>query len=257
MKRFSLFLFVLSVFFQACTDPEGVDPEPPQRVRMVLKEAGFDTLETERGIDAEPNPLGGPNFIQLMWYRHPEEARLNYFKIYRSENPLGLVNYNLIATTENQQNKLDTLFLDTQELVLNVRYYYYVTAVNEKGTESLPSDTVYYTLIEKATQLSLNNNISVISRDPLNFEWWIDSGQNPDTYILRIERNVSQTFNPLAYVTVIRSRYQNPEMFAMSGNWLKNLLPNGDYRWRIDCVGEDLFSGSESDWMYFKINWSN
>lgn len=251
-KYISFILFVFLIIF-GCTEQENVPQDPPEKVRLVQKEAGFDTMGVERGIDAEPNPLGGSNFIQLMWYRHEQEATLSHFKIYRSEHPEGTVNYNLIATTENRPNKLDTLYLDTQELSINNRYYYYVTAINQDNAESEPSDTVYYTLVEKATDLSLNNNISVITQPVMNFRWSIVPSQAPDFYILRIERFLSDSFHPLIYIDLIQD-YNNPVQYNLGGTWLKTLFSNGQYRWRVDCVGPDLLSGSESDWYYFTAN---
>jgi hypothetical protein len=49
----NIFFFLIFILLNiSCTWQESKNPDPPTRVQMVLKEAGFDTLEYEQGVDA-------------------------------------------------------------------------------------------------------------------------------------------------------------------------------------------------------------
>ena len=45
-------------------------------------------------------------------------------------------------------------FIDSLNVQVGRRYYYYITALNDDEVESLPSDTLSYMLLEKAFLLS-------------------------------------------------------------------------------------------------------
>ncbi len=264
MKKVVLILIGLTgLLVVSCDQSTGEKVFQPDPVRLVLRPAGADTLSSEPGIDAVPTAENEINKIQIQWYRHEQVKNLQKFLVYRSDDPEGRKNYQVVGEVPaNIIGEVDSIFFDTQDLQYNVRYYYYVTAIGDNGKESLPSDTVSYKLLEKAIKLSLNGNSNVVSQTVMEFEWWIQSGNTPDRYILRIERFVNNDYHPLAYVKVIQSNYQTPQTFRLEGEVLKTLFPNGDYRWRIDCVGrEDIvnqyFEGSESSWQLFKIKWAN
>lgn len=258
---FWIIIFIILV--SACQQPTGERVFQPDPVQLVLRPAGADTLADEPGIDAVPTNEGEINNIQIQWYKHAQVNNLEKFMIYRSSEPGGKKNFKPIGEVRaNISGKVDTIYFDTQDLTINVRYYYYVTAVGKSGKESLSSDTVSYRLLEKASKLSLNNNANIVNKPVMEFEWWMNSGNTPDKYILRIERFFSNEFHPLAFVKQIQSTYQTPQTFRLEGDYLKDIFTNGDYRWRIDCVGREdvknqFFEGSESNWQLFKIKWEN
>lgn len=259
MKRFLLLGMVLII--SACSDPQSVKPTPPDAVQLVLRVAGADSLEIEKGIDAAPNPGEALNAIQLMWYEPSSTANLKQYKIYRSEHESGTINFDLHTVKEiGQQGAVDTIFIDTQDLIQNVRYYYYVTAVDKNDQESATSDTVSYELLAKPNQLSLNGNSSEITQPVMDFSWW---SLETDFFYLRIEEYINEDFHPLVYFAKIQSTYDDGwQNYHLEGDWLKTLFyTNGHFRWRIDTVGdEDIqqhsYSGSESDWKPFKVIWS-
>ncbi len=261
MKFFLLFISV--IFLTYCSQPEGAKPNPPESVHWVNRVEGTDTTEAEAGIDAAGNPGSALNTIQLMWYKNADQNLIRKYNIYRSEDEFGAVNYKRIAEKiTNQPGIVDTVYFDAQDLSLNVRYYYYITAVDKDEQESDPSDTLAYMLLEKPSQLSLNGNSSEVTELPLMFQWDITSGVTPDLYILRIEAAVTDNFHPLVFVKYIASNYETPESFILNGTDIKSKFPNGNYRWRIDSVGENnlngqIYSGSESDWSAFRVNWSH
>ncbi|MEJ2543633.1 MAG: hypothetical protein P8Y99_06160 [Calditrichaceae bacterium] len=258
MYKFIFILVIIGLLIN-CSDKDPIDPDPPNRVLLVMKEEGFDTLEVERGIDAEPNPNSAVNGIHLEWYDPTDKYRIEYYNLYRSGDVEGRLNYKMVGNTENLLNPLDTVYIDTtQGLSNNHRYWYYVTAVNEDGDESEPSDTVHYTLIEKATELSINNYNPVLTDSNITFMWSVDSDDIPVGYYLRVEQNISESFHPLAFfreISVNEVDYNPPQTYEVSLEEFKvPVMEDQNYRWRIDCVGTDLYSGAESDWAEFTVN---
>ena len=130
MKLNYLYLIII-IIISACSQPEEVLPDPPQTVQMVLRDLGADTLNIERGIDAAENPESDVlNGIQLNWYKQQDHSDLKEYRIYRSDHHSGLVNFYYHASKEvDQPGIIDTMFIDTQDLSENVRYYYYITAI--------------------------------------------------------------------------------------------------------------------------------
>ncbi len=257
-------LLIFIIFIGACDSGTNKKEEPPAPVQLVLRTVGADTTNAESGIDAVPTPEGEINHIQIQWYHHPQNNRLLKFNIYRSQEVGGGKNYLLEGSVQaNVPGQADTIFFDTQDLQLNVRYYYYVTAVNKDMIESISSDTVSYQLMEKPVKLSLNANASVIKRPDMVFEWWMESGNTPDRYILRVERFYSKDVHILAYIKYVKTEYGSAhQSFRLQGDSLKTIFPNGKYRWRVDCVGrEDVihqyFEGSESNWKIFDVMWGD
>ena len=259
-----IWLLIFIILFTSCDKSTNNKGTPPLPVQLVLREAGADTSNAEPGIDAVPTPEGEINQIQIQWYHHPQTKQLENFNIYRSQEMQGDKNYVLIGQVPvNASGQADTIYFDAQDLQLNVRYYYYVTAVNKDHLESTNSDTVSYQLMEKPVKLSLNANASIIDKTDMNFEWWMESGNTPDRYILRIERFYSKDVHLLAYIRYVRTEYGSAhQSFRLTGDSLKTIFPNGKYRWRVDCVGREdvarqFFEGSESNWKIFDVKWGN
>ena len=261
VMKVNLSYLIISLVLIACSQPEEVKPDPPESVQMVLRSAGADSLDFERGIDAAANPGNPVNAIEMQWHTHLQQNDLESFKIYRSKHESGQINFNLLSVKEiGQQGGTDTLFRDTQDLELNVRYFYYITAADKDNQESEPSDTVSYSLLEKASELSLNGNPPQIDTTDFNFIW---KSLASHLFYVRVEAFISEDFHPLVLLKEVQSAYGDGwQNLHLEGTWLKSALPNGSYRWRIDCVGdeniaEQAFEGSESDWANFIINWSN
>ena len=256
------FILVIILLLINCSENDPVDPEPPDRVLLVLKEEGFDTLEIERGIDAALNPNSDINAIQLDWYDPADKYRVAYYNIYRSDDKEGKLSWDPIGNTENQTNSLDTVYTDSTRGLSNndSTFWYYVTAVNEDGKESEPSDTVHYTLIPRAINLSINNNNPVLKDSTISFTWTASSIPSGG-YYLRVEQFISVNFHPIVYIKDFIEReinYDPPQTYTISVDKFSVPVVDGDqYRWRIDCKGDDLYSGSESDWAIFSVDWSS
>ena len=241
----TIFLFVL-----ACSDPGSGELGTPEPVQMVQKMVGSDTLEFERGIDAVAD---AQNKIQVMWHRHNDPTNLQSFYIYRSEEEDGTRRYFKIGEVvqENTQDQ-DTIYIDSN-LDLDQRYSYYVTAVNLEGTESEPSDTVWYKLMEKA-QLNLPQDSEVIRAVPLKFGW-VFSGIEPDIYILRVEKYFDESFHPLVCLKEVQSNYEGSIELEIDEDWIRDASSFEVFRWRVDCIGDDeVHIGSETSWRLFTIS---
>ena len=256
----NIFILVIILLLINCSEKDPIEPDPPNGVVMVMKEPGFDTLEIERGIDAEPNPNSNYCAIELNWYEPMDKYRVSYYNIYRTDAAQGKLFYKWIGNTENQLNLPDTVYIDTTLSSTNNNdpYWYYVTAVDENGNESEPSDTVHYTLIEKATDLSINNYNPVLTDSNITFTWYVDSDDIPGAYYLRVEQNISESFHPLVFfreIGVNEVDYVPPQTYNVSIEEFKvPIVEDQNYRWRIDCLGTDLYSGAESDWAEFTVN---
>jgi hypothetical protein len=256
-----IFILVIFLLLINCSENDPIKPDPPNKVLLVMKEEGFDTLDIERGIDAEPNPNSDVSAIQLVWYNPQDRYRINYYNIHRSDDEEGKLYWGIIGSTENQLNPLDTVFTDTTGLTKKNPYWYFLTAVNEDGAESEPSDTVHYRLIEKANELSINNFNPVLTQPEITFRWSINAGDIPGGYYLRVEQIISESFHPIVFMREIgvdEVDYDPPQTYEVSTDDFKiQVIDGGVYRWRIDCLGTDLYSGSESDWANFTVNWSS
>jgi len=249
MKHLTIYTFILILLF-SCSPTDSNQGDPPARVRMVLRSADSDTLAAERGTDAHASAT---NDIQIMWYSHSGGKELKRFKIYRSEEPDGSRKYVKIAEADilNSQNQ-DTVFVD-QEVELQKPYYYYVTAENQDGLESEPSDTVWYRLIQKPELLAPLSG-AVIRADSVVFEWSYPALE-PNYYILRIERYWDETYHPLVSVHKVQSNYVGQMEVTLKEKWIQDAQSNEVYRWRVDAVGSDpLHEGSESAWRLFNID---
>lgn len=256
-KNYFLF-FIFYLLLTSCTEDNGSSSEPPQRPVMVGKTVESDTSDYEiMGIDALDGPENG---IRIIWEEHPQRSELDYFNIFRSEDPQGLINYELHARVEPDGvflfDSIYHTFSDLNQVEEEQAYYYYVTAVNEDGTESLPSDTVWYTLVQKAR---LTAPLGMIYNNPeqVEFNWVFEEMPLPNGYILRIEEDFTDLLVYTEWVEPMEDYDQSYRNHPLSGEDLQKFVISGiQYRWRIDCVEKDpVHFGSESNWGTFKINW--
>ena len=206
------------------TEPEPTKPNPPE---FVLK--SLDGAENETGIDAIPDGNG----IALEWYPADQNI-VEWIKIYKQSqnNP----EFSFLASVESQ----DSMYVD-YDINLETRYYYFLKSVDKTKVESLPSDTVAYKLLPKAGNLSHTDH-------PIPTFSWQYPYLSPVGYLVRLEDNQS------AEIIWISSEIQSYELITMvvynfDGRAKLDTLTSGrQYRWRVDVLGSDLFSGSESGW---------
>ncbi|RMH62219.1 MAG: fibronectin type III domain-containing protein [Calditrichaeota bacterium] len=253
MKKLLLFIALLAWQCNPVSNDNGKPPEPP---RMVQKTAAADTTLEEPGTDAVAR---AENAIQIMWYREPASAGITRYKIYRSDEPDGKANYRFIGQQE-VNNREDTVFVDLDGLTEFTPYYYFITAVNENNQESLPSDTVWYSLLPKANPTYPKGLVTV--PDSLGFTFNIPANALPNGYIFRVERLIGANFKELVYLYVenpLKGNFGETQFtYVMNKQELLVFQDDVEYRWRIDLLaGDQLHNGSESDWATFSIDWGN
>jgi len=228
--KFIIFFICTSCF---CWSFFHCDRQPTQKAPVIppplFVQAVADTAIEENGIDAIPDL----NAIYLQWQ---QREIYSAFQVYRSQDTGG---FSAIATL----NRQDTSYIDV--VPVQTRFYYYLRARDDEDNWSAPSDTMDYLLLDKAT------NLRVIFADSLEFHWQV-KGINPPYYVLRL---FEENGNSIIWLSLTPSAYQGPEektAFNRDGRAKSAQLISGHrYRWRIDCIGTNPNSGSESNWQYF------
>ncbi len=232
MIRGMLFL-AASVAVLSCADgPTGTEERLP---RPVLLPTPPDTSLTEEGIDAVD--IG--DYIQLDWRPGDKQLPAEY-KIYRKQDGEEQDFILLGAVGGNQ-----TTVIDSSDIAVGMRYYYYVTAVDDDGLESEPSDTLDYMLIAKAD--FLNNTLTAQPE----FSWQVEAV--PQFYILKLVEAETDT---KIWVAQIQSSFRTDERVRFNADGraaVDSLRKNVPYKWRVDIVGPSRNSGSESVWKRFVL----
>lgn len=227
----NIFLFC-AILFSYCKK-NAENPAPVLEAPVILSSPP-DTLLTERGIDAIPDK----DAIQIQWELDPI---FHGYKLYKKSQEEE--SFSLLA----ELGPSDSIFIDTKHIVLNVRYFYFVTGMDENGAWSEPSDTVNYMLIAKAF------NLLVSLKEHILFHWQFYD-YSPETYILKLFDAQDET--PV-WLSEIMPSYETLEEQAVY-NWdgkarIRQLVPGKSYKWRIDIRGPNLNCGSESHWQKFVL----
>ena len=222
-----LLLLLLTTEIHGCrnsSEPEPVRPDPP---RIVAKSP--DAALQETGIDAIPEGNG----IYFAWYP-PEDNRVKWIKIYRRAQ--NEEKFQFLYSVSSQ----DTSFID-YEIYPEIPYFYYLTSVTRNRINSAPSDTIHYMLFSKPDGLSTTNGSKPV------FSWHYPA-LPPIGYYLRLEDEQTTERIWLSEIThvydaVIQVAYN------YDGTAKLDSLPVGRrFRWRVDVIGMDMFSGAESNW---------
>ncbi len=212
-------------------DPQPTEPED-QLEAPVLLPPPDDMAVHEAGLDAIP----GHNAIEVVWRTARERSRYQLYR--RAEDEERFTRLAEIKAP-------DTSYVDDQ-VSLYKRYAYCVTHISGALT-SPPSDTLDYMLVEKAI------NLSISLQDSLLFYWQIQ-GTPPDRYIIKLFDDVTQE---AIWISRVPSSYEGTDE-SIVFNWddgsdLDPLRWDRRYRWRVDIVGPALNSGSESRYHYFVL----
>lgn len=226
-------ILIIALFLPGCskksTEPE-IKGEGP---KLLAAPAETDVLE--RGIDAIPEQ----DAIQIQWELGSE---FKGFKLYKRSQ----------SETEFKQIRSfgaeDSVFIDSQNITFNTRYYYYLVGRRQDNHWSEPSDTVDYMLIAKAFNLEKS-----VENNKITFHWQFHDF-SPEMYFLRL---YDETTEQLIWLSEIQPSYTTLEE-RVDYNWdgraqVPNLEPGRPYRWRIDIRGPALNSGSESNWHRFSL----
>jgi len=148
-------------------------------------------------------------------------------------------------------------------LELDIKYYYVVSVRDKNGNESLPSDTVSYKLIKKATALDIDATSGYTNPTQFIFSALYDDDQTgPGEYAMRIrgEDNLSENGYEIVYRTgIIDVNFEGNIEAFLSGEELNKIFDKGGfYQWRIDLF-QGSNTGSETQWTDFPepIIWGN
>jgi hypothetical protein len=217
---------------------EGIQPAP-----VYLIPAVHDTCRIEKGIDAIPDG----NAISLQWLPSKEDIVRGY-AIYRSDVKKGV--YQIIAD-ETVLSQFDSLFFDFS-ITLNKRYYYFIVAVSDEDMQSEPSDTLDYKLIEKASQLSIQQGENQLR--PV-FQWKDPNAwQASPYYVIRLVSVINGDYVWISQISPqFGSEFQQIIYNEDGTAAMDSLVPGRDYDWRIDVAGSENNSGSESQWSRFQL----
>ena len=227
---FLLFAGIFAIFHRnKSTNNETLSPSS-----VVLLAGVDDTCRVERGIDAVPEG----DIIRLEWIpgRPDEIAEVEIFRSTVRAGPYTAIVK--IAMT-------DSVYEDG-DVQPEMRYFYFVRALNREGLPSEPSDTLSYKLIRKAVSLSPSGMIDT-ARPELS---WTDPNLPPKAfYIIRCMEGIS---GAVVWISVVPSSYTGGTesvLFNFDGKSTVDSLQSGvTYFWRVDIVGSESGSGSESVW---------
>jgi hypothetical protein len=194
-----------------------------------------DTSSVEKGIDTVPEG----NTIRIEWESSSDE-NVDVYEIYRnSETEKGKFDkkkFDIIAPVS-----VPDTFYEDQNLLLNVGYYYYILAVTDYGSRSEPSDTLNYKLIEKPINLRPDGSVSDTKPE---FSW--TDPNNAHYYVIRIMEN-----DKMVWLSQLQSDYSERQTIRFNEDHLAaydSLAKGVTYNWRVDVIGSESHSGSESQW---------
>lgn len=246
MRRYMgiVLIFIATFTIFTCSETTNNSDIKPGSVQLVAKSS--DTAPYEKGIDAVPE---GSDAIYIEW-RTSEDPTVTGYRVYRKKDGDALFT-SLVSLSET-----DTSWQD-QNVNLNTRYYYYVTSVNDDDVESVPSDTIDYLLIAKATGLRPSGTVS---ESQPGFQW-TEPGSTPQGYIIKLQKQDEDSFiwiysldqDEIDYGGTDQPRSDNPIYFNQDGTASIDALEKGQtYQWRVDKQG-GVNSGSESHWSIITI----
>jgi hypothetical protein len=231
-----LLLFVLIFINFNCKSGSGPSKTRPASVRLIAGAA--DTSRVERGMDAVPEG----DAIRIEWTDNGDE-RTEGYEVNRSINGQGPFSTVVTLLDPDQRFYEDAVSV-------NVRYYYTVTAIDGEGGRSDPSDTLSYRLIEKAQDLQPRESCG----DVPQFSWRDDNRPTANDYIVRVR---DKTDGTIVWLSTVRSAFSGGEesvLYNADGQAAVSRLNSGRvYEWRVDIIGNESRSGSESPWISVTI----
>ncbi|MCD6118058.1 hypothetical protein J7K93_13715 [bacterium] len=224
-----LFFIVIAIFIQSCNLNQVLDL--PQRVKIIANAS--ETSADEVGIDAVPEK----NAILVQWRCNDDKMTISY-RVYRSKTKKG--KYAVVTVVP------DTFVID-EAVLLNQRYYYYVTGISGNGSEGPQSDTLDYKLLQKAVCVEPNGSVSAVPE----FKW-LDPNEENINFLRVIDSGTGD------YIWTFRMIYNYSGAWTLAFNVdgsasVDSLIKGKEYLWRVDVIGSGSNSGSESAWTLFRI----
>lgn len=201
---------------------------------------------SETGIDAIPEA----DAIRIEWIVG-QEADLDGYEVYRRlrEDPRDT----LVAELPLEAPAGDTAFWVDTAVSIGRRYYYRVRAVDEAGNQSPFSEAADYQLLAKLVPRTPRGQIA---ESVPNFVFlWGDDPLGITHFVVKVTDSAGHYLwisDPDQGMVV---GYGSPgtRSYNADGRALQAELGPGTYLWRVDAVGAEERTGSESAWTPFTV----
>jgi len=224
-----LFFLLIAIFLISCSLSRIENT--PGRVEIIRNMD--ETAHVEQGIDAVPDK----NAVIVQWKQNSDGSTVEY-RVYRAA--VRAENFELISIEK------DTTYLD-ESVEIHKRYFYYVTAVSSNSDEGETSDTLSYMLLDKAVCITPSETGGQV---PV-FQWQ-DPNQEDRNFLRLIDENTQSCV--WSYLLEHEYEYVKEVQYNIDGTaGLDSLQKGGEYAWRIDVLGSNRNSGSESAWTIFNV----
>jgi hypothetical protein len=235
MKAGSALAGIVLILISVCQCDRQTTTPDLLSIRVAFVPASADTAVTECGIDAVPQA----DAIQLQWQL---QSGLSEYRLYRKA--AHEARFALLVVL----NEPESYYTDSENILLNTRYFYYLIAANREGRVTQPSDTVDYMLLPKPINLA-----QAWKADTLLFHWQPAPQSLPDYYLLKLFDDATLRLIWLALVPSYQA-VEEKVIYNRDGQARLTRLETGRaYRWRVDAVGSESRSGSESQWQKFTM----
>ena len=240
--RFGVLIATLALLWTGCergSNRDTVAPDPP--VVLLASEC---TSADEQGIDAIPDE----DRIRLEWWVGSEEDLARY-EIYRSREDEAVDS--LVAVLPIEEISGEVAFYEDEDVALRVCYFYTIKAFDEANNASTVSDTLTYMLLSKLMPDQPRGDIT--DRSPEFVFQWGDDPLPIVSYVIKV-KDAAETYLWISEPVLV-SGYSEPGQieYNVDGKATSASLESGVYSWRVDGVGAEEYSGSESRWMPFKV----
>ncbi len=233
-----LILIICTLFFGCGKEEVALDLTPPTTPQFVPRTD--DTVLVEQGIDAVPEG----DFIRVVWQAVNDEDLAGY-RLYRQREDSTFLPPALIAdrTLQDLAGLAIPFYLDTDTLLapdpltgISHGYYYWVSAYDQSGNESLLSTPTYYQLMPKA-----NLSSPVAQGDSLLLSWSYSLASifQVDMFVVRLDSLTGSGWIPFWL--------QQHALFDPLQVVCPISLAAGNYLYQVDVVGSSADpSGSEA-----------
>ncbi|MFH1007195.1 MAG: hypothetical protein V1800_06805 [Candidatus Latescibacterota bacterium] len=239
-----MFAAILVLFLTGCervSDRDRIPPDPP-----VIVPASAGISPVEQGIDAIPDW----DWIHLEWWVGSEEDLAGY-EIYRRME--GEFVDSLVAVLLIQEISGDVAAYEDEEVALRKRYFYTIKAFDEANNASTASDTLTFRLLSKVIPDQPRGDIT--GRIPEFVFQWGDDAASIIYYLVKV-KDVSDNYLWISDPEQgIAREYENPGsmVYNADGTAASDSLDPGVYYWRVDAIGTEEYSESESRWTRFVV----
>ena len=162
MRKKYIFLIIIAcialLIISCAQESDEEDTSSPASPQIISKSVEWAQIET--GIDAVPEG----NWIYMEWHANQEEDLEGYQIWRRGEDDtvdtyllLDILPLTLLYDPANPEYTDMSPEVAPNPLTGEARgYYYYLTAYDKNGNQSLPSDTIYYKLMRKPIAVFLD-----------------------------------------------------------------------------------------------------